>query len=78
MNQRVNELINQATRTCMEFDPAHAVPAPNLRFNMILIELIVKECIGEAYPDNFKVDGVEPHNLADAVSRIKQHFGVEE
>jgi hypothetical protein len=41
-------------------------------------ELIVRECIGEVYPDNFKVDGTEPANLADAVSRIKQHFGVEE
>jgi len=73
MNQRINELINQATITCMGVDPAHAVPAPNLRFNMILAELIVQECA--SIVEN-AVTHREP--ASTYVDKIKQHFGVEE
>ena len=44
----------------------------------VYAELIIQECIQQTYPDDFKVDGVVPHNLPDSVSRIKEHFGLPE
>jgi hypothetical protein len=85
MNERIRELSEQAHHSTAD-ELAHLQRVHNRTYdlnesaaiyNEKFAELIVAECVGEVYPDNFKVDGVEPANLADAVSRIKQHFGVE-
>ena len=40
--------------------------------------MIVRECVEQIYPQWIKDhDNIEPTNLADAVMRVKEHFGVE-
>ena len=43
------------------------------------VELILQECIEQVYPQWIKDHPhLDPTNLADAVSRVKEHFGVEQ
>lgn len=45
------------------------------KFNPELFaKLIVERCIEEVYPQWMKEEGVEPHNLADAVARVRETF----
>ena len=41
-------------------------------------ELIVRDCINEVYPEWMKNEEVDAVNLGDAVTRVKEHFGVKD
>lgn len=71
MNHTIQDLIDQATNTCIAIDPAQAVPAPNMRFNKIFLELIVKECI--------RLNGKELSMAAHSrmLDIYLDHFGIE-
>ena len=67
MNERIRELAEQARKRPMGNSWCYTNPA---EFEQKFAELIVQECVGIA--DEY--DGVG----STIVSRIKQHFGVEE
>jgi hypothetical protein len=92
MNERIRQLIDQATLTCMEADPAHSVPAPNLRFNQIFVQLIVAECMAQCEQVAADADAMTKSKFVtdagrmlhqgmwggakNCVAGIKEHFGV--
>lgn len=67
MNDRLKELMLEA---------GYAAPEIAGRAQK-LAELLIYECIEQVYPRWIKDhDHVDPTNLADAVMRIKEQFGV--
>tara|TARA_R110000868_G_scaffold220387_3_gene471600 strand:- start:350 stop:589 length:240 start_codon:yes stop_codon:yes gene_type:complete len=79
MNERIKELAAQVgfgEKWFEEHSTGCSLPKPLMLKEYT--ELIIQECIEQVYPEQFKNIGVDPTNLADAVSRIKEHFGIEE
>ena len=72
MNERIKELIKQAT-TIEEHK--WGVSYDNFDKEKFA-ELIVRECIGILEPKS-RYMGEGPEVLKDKISQIKQHFGVE-
>ena len=81
MNERIKELVTATDAWCdQNFPPDWTdrvdefLPLWNEKF----AELIVQQCIEQVYPQWIKDhQHLDPTNLADAVSRVKEHFGVE-
>ena len=72
MNERIRELAEQQGL----IGPNFLISSHELEK---FAELIVKECVEQIYPQWIKEHGhIDPTNLADAVMRVKEHFGVEE
>lgn len=77
MNERIRELEKLATETVKcGLNGSYTTE----RFSRKkFAELIVKECVEQIYPQWIKEhDHIDPTNLADAVMRVREHFGVEE
>ena len=73
MNERIRELIKQAT-TIEE----HKWGVSYDKFDKEkFAELIVKECISIAQ-DRAAFDWAPPNDVNDIINEIKEHFGVEE
>ena len=75
MNERILELIQQATR--IVDDGPDLFSMPREIFNKELFaELIVRECAEIAYNKQYKHSAA--HTRGDCAEAIKQHFGVKE
>ena len=72
MNERIQELAEQATEYANEQNELHGVGYV-ITFKEKFAELIVRECI-----DTVSDCSVEYCTRPQIVSEIKQHFGVEE
>ena len=73
MNKRINEIIDECG-LWIAYDN-RSVTRKELEF---FAEQVVEECVERIYPQWIKEHRhIDPTNLADAVMRVKQHFGVE-
>ena len=91
MNERIQQLADEAKRYALETYPSPYEPYANL-YDKKFAELIVMECVKQALEEKVseeeidKEDDIEDRcylrgnngGIVDAVIRIKQHFGVEE
>ncbi|NBS71845.1 hypothetical protein EBT31_23450 [bacterium] len=83
MNERISKLVTATDAWCDQNLPSNwtddvdkYLPVWNEKF----AELIVQECIEQIYPQWLKDHPlwIGDTDLPDAVSRVKEHFGVEE
>ena len=82
MNERINQLAEQATSSRNQYDPKTMMTERIQEFDKEkFAELIVKECLNivmlthnEGNADNFSYDDALDH----VFSNMKEHFGVEE
>ena len=72
MNERINELAEQATTIEYGADRGFFLLLDKEKF----AELIVRECAEIAYNKQYKHSAA--HTRGDCAEAIKQHFGVEE
>ena len=78
MNERIRELAEQAGTWEYFNAEDEKTKAMDEQALQNFAKLIVRECVEQIYPQWIKDHGhIEPTNLADAVMRVKEHFGVE-
>ena len=77
MNERIQELLEQARTECSQFG---SKPATTVGYDELekFAELIVRECIEQASIGNGHGNNEWDRALTFASKNIKQHFGVEE
>lgn len=72
MNERIKQLVKQATEDVMKNTPSFLVT--NEMWQEKFAELIVRQCcfVGEQYADGL----FDPKHYAFVNKKIKQHFGI--
>lgn len=79
MNDHIFDMARQAGATAPRGGPAEGVFCFTKDELVEFTQAIVLECVGQIYPQWIKEHGhLDPTNLADAVVRVREHFGIEE
>lgn len=81
MNERIRELISQATIPVIETNDYNGMAYETYQFNQELFaQLIVEECINEMITQMWKYGIDESNNprFYKAIDKTKVHFGVNE